>query len=562
MESMREEHQAIWENILYRDKKSWGLAAVFGTGLSTALAFGENLERYGSLPLSNRAMWMRIVLVAVVVTVVTVFLWSVLQEFQERRRDAASRERRRHSLFAGWDALAPQTRSLLLWLLLMLCYFVVLMAVYPGFFVYDAQDELTMVETRQFTTHHPLFHVLLLGGVITGVHHLTGSYNLGIFCYSLLQMSVMAASLVTLLDYLRRKGIRRWIRMVSVLFFGFCPTVVMFVLCTAKDSLFSAFLLLLTVSLLEMFAEPEMFWQSRRKRILFLLSAAGMMLLRHNGAYAFLVFLLFLIGWSRGFRRKAAVLWGGAFVLFLAATMVMTASMRATSDENQEILTVPIQQLARTFVYNGEDFSAADREAMLELMPEEDWKRYTPKLSDPVKVHFNNAAFEEDPGKYLSLWLRMGVKHPLTYLNAWFLTSYGYWYPNAVIDCYRGNTVFTYTYRDSSYFGFETELPGERESRIPWLNELYRQFSLEKWPQTTPVVHLFFSPAVLFWLFAFAMLYCIDRGCHVPCRAMFPVFLVWLTVLLGPCSLVRYVVILWFAAPLFLAFLFNAERFR
>ena len=76
------------------------------------------------------------------------------------------------------------------------------------------------------------------------------------------------------------------------------------------------------------------------------------------------------------------------------------------------------------------------------------------------------------------------------------------------------------------------------------------------------MVHLLFSPGFLFWLMIFSVFYCIDRKNYVPCKSLLPVFLVWLTVLLGPCTLVRYVVILWFLAPLFLAFLFNEERFR
>lgn len=44
-------------------------------------------------------------------------------------------------------------------------------------------------------------------------------------------------------------------------------------------------------------------------------------------------------------------------------------------------------------------------------------------------------------------------------------------------QCVRGNTVFTFTYKDNSYFGYEVEQPGVRESKIPWLDEVYRKLS-------------------------------------------------------------------------------------
>ena len=89
-----------------------------------------------------------------------------------------------------------------------------------------------------------------------------------------------------------------------------------------------------------------------------------------------------------------------------------------------------------------------------------------------MKISFNNAAYAQDSSAFWRLWLSIGGKAPASYLNAWLLTSYGFWYPDAVLDGYQGNTVFTFTYGESSYFGYETELPGQRHSFIPWLDAL------------------------------------------------------------------------------------------
>ena len=143
-------------------------------------------------------------------------------------------------------------------------------------------------------------------------------------------------------------------------------------------------------------------------------------------------------------------------------------AVRAVDEDTpQEMLTVPIQQLARTYTSDPDSFTPEEREVLFRYMPESAWQKYVPKLSDPVKRYFNSAAFRDDPKSFVLLWLRKGAAHPMTYVNAWLATCYGFWYPDAVIDCYKGGQVFTFAYGDSSYFGFETEVPGRRGTFFP-----------------------------------------------------------------------------------------------
>ena len=137
------------------------------------------------------------------------------------------------------------------------------------------------------------------------------------------------------------------------------------------------------------------------------------------------------------------------------------------------------------------------------------------------------------------------------------MTSYGFWYPDAVIDVYRGNSVFTFTYGDSSYFGFETEQPGERQSKLSLVQEAYRRLSLELTQQKAPVLSMLFSPGFLFWVM---MLILGKFAYHRKWEKLLPygfVFLLWLTVILGPTYLVRYVVFLWVLLPLLVWDLFD-----
>ncbi len=525
------------------------IAGVFSLLFSTAILFGARLDSVENVDVGDAALWIQLVTLAILFTGMVCLLWGLLDSSVKR---PPKRERRLPQIIAVVTEKMGGYADVLSFLFLLLCWLPVFLAVYPGFFVYDAQDEYIQVATRVFSTHHPLVHVLLLGGMICGVHKLTDSYNLGIACYMVFQMVLAAGIFTFLFSYLRKKGVTRVLRLIGIVWLGLFPTVVMFTLCSAKDALFTLALLLLLVCLLEMGTEAA-FFESKGWQSLFVVSGMGMMLLRNNGFYAFLVMIPVLLLLQKKRRWRLLFLAVCAVAGCMLVNGGLKAALHADDSEYQELLTVPIQQLARTYKYAPEVFSGEDREVLYEILDEEALSLYTPRLSDPVKYRFANETFARDKGKYAKLWLRVGLKKPLIYLNAWWMTSYGFWYPDTVINVYGGNTVFTFTYKDNSYFGYEVEQPGVRESKIPWLDEVYRKLSLEVWKEKVPVVSWLFSPGAMFWLYAFLFAWLLSRGRYELLYPFLPIFLIWLTVLLGPTYLPRYVLFFWYALPLFLA---------
>ena len=521
----------------------------------------------------------------------------------ERIAEGAGRRQRKNESALSLSSFLPD------WLILVLLVLPVFLAEFPGFFVYDAHDELYEVLTRTFTAHHPLLHVLLLGRTIAFFHKFTGSWNAGIAVYIFLQMLVITAVFSLVLQMLRKFYVPRRIRVICLLFLGLFPTVVMYVLCSAKDGLFSAFLLLLTVFLYLLYRDPEHFLQSRKKAAGFVLSALLMMLFRYNGFYSFLVFVPFGIIFlprthsslkrpvpsggpseqrcpvssgdrspqrrpadsgepslqrrpalfrqhssrpSRSLRLRITAMLLLPVALFLAVNTGMTKILTGPdTKEYQEMLTVPISQLARAYNYQKDVFSKEDILLLHRYLPEENLNHYEPLCTDLLKVGFNNEAFSEDKSSFVKLWLRIGKKAPAVYVNAWLLTSYGYWYPYASLNVYAGRTVYTFTYDESSYFGYEVEKPGTRTSLIPAIDTFFRTISLTRSFQKIPVIRLFFAPAFWFFVFLWQLFFRGFRRRFCGAVCFLPAFLTWLTVLLGPCSLVRYVIFLWFLVPVY-----------
>ena len=556
---------------LSSDRRRRVVSAVTAGFYAAAMIWGRQLDQYGQLEPGRIAAWVSFIVMTVQFSTLICLMTQYISRngfYHLCSRNIVNREpecfdeksgRFSKSESARLSKDGPRRfrrdglrRFIIDMAVMMICWLLVLLAVYPGFFVYDAQSELNEVMTRNFTNHHPLLHVLLMGGTICGVHKFTGSYNVGIFCYTVIQMIVMAAVFAYILRFIRKHSKGRILPVSTLIWFAVFPVNVMYVLCTTKDTLFSGALLLSIVLLFEMIESKDE-KELRIKGIAYTLSVLFMILMRHNGFYALIAAVPFIVIFAKKNRKMILI----SSVIAAAAAMICTALLNAAlcpnnENEHQEMLTVPIQQLARTYQADSGSFTAEEKASLLEILPETSLVHYTPQLSDILKLGFDNDAFDRDPGKYIKLWFDVGVKHPMSYLNAWLMTSYGYWYPDSVNNTYKGNTAFTYTYDESSYFGFETELPGTRESKIPWLESLYHDMSLSMCQQKIPVVSMLFSPGFICWVYIFMFVLFIVSGRG---RDMIPfviMVMVWLTVLLGPGCLNRYVVYGWMGLPLLL----------
>ena len=511
-------------------------------GLFVAVTFlwGRRLDAAGAVDLLSGRLWLETAALTALLTLALVRIFRMLSE--RLQSGSAVRTQPANLTCARGAGIAARKPVILRAALLFLAWLPVFLAVYPGFFAYDATEELEEVLSGAYVTRQPLLHVLLLGKTVVWGERLTGSCNGGIAVYVLAQMLLMAFLLSWILEAIGRAGAKRWFCTLSFLFFAFFPVIPMFVLCTSKDMPYTAGMLAVMVLLWR--GEEKGGWKSAAGLFFSLFVTA---VFRNNGFYVFLAMIPVIIGVAgKTELKRAAFVCGAALAACLGTRAVLNISLEPVSTDAQETLTVPIQQLARAWNYSPELFDGPQREVLFEVLPEEVLERYTPKLSDLVKIDFRTEKYREAPGRYAKLWLQIGKKAPLTYLNAWLMTSYGFWYPFTVIDVYNGNRYYT----GSSYFSCETEPPGMRRSRIPLLERVYQEISWRDRIHRVPVISWAFSPGFLCWIYVLAGLYLLSEGKWRGIGILAPVYLNLLTVMLGPTYLVRYVLIFWFALPL------------
>ena len=533
-----------------KDLPAWLMSGLFGIITSVFLVFGYQLETADALNLSDKNVLLILAAFIIIVTVDTRHVWKnydyarnggKLFGFIKLPDNVKENETTRKDFFINWG-------------ILVLLAMPVLLAEFPGFFVYDAQDELNEVLTRSFTTHHPLLHVLLLGGTIALFHKISGSWNVGIFSYIFLQMLVITGAFAYVVTYLQKKGAGKKVRVLWLVFYGAFPAIVMYTICSCKDGMFSALLLMVTVLLVQLVEDSKAFLSDKRKIIAFVVCAFLMPMFRHNGFYAYLVFIPFACFYFR--KELKPLLLTCLFlpvVLYLLSSGLLSAVFaKDVATHHQEMLTVPIMQLARVYSYDNDSISKEDKAVIESYIPKENLEKYTPRVSDLVKVDFDNAHYEKDRSSFWKVWGKLFVRHPAAYLNAWLLTSYGYWYPPAIINVYKGNSVYSFTYEDSSYFGYEVEPPGERKSFIPAIDELYRYISIGSFQKDAPVLRLFFTPGMYVIIYMFVFAYRLYKRRFDRILPFLPMILTFCTILLGPTYLVRYCLYLWLCLPLLL----------
>lgn len=440
--------------------------------------------------------------------------------------------------------------------MLVLAYTVVLLACWPGNFCYDARAEYQMVAGWGFSQHHPLAHVLLLGGIIQGAYKITGSYNLAIATYMFFQMLIVSACFAYMLYILAGFGIKRWVYNLCLAILALFPTVQIFVVCSAKDVLFSAGVVLFATLLLETARSPETFWKQRSKRLLFVGASLLVVLMRNNGVYAYAVFMaLFAVVYRRQWRRWLAALLAVAAV-YIGVNKGLAAALHAAHDSVREMLAVPLQQMACVYREAPETYTESEWEQLLAFS---NLTVYNPKNADWVQGSFVDEAFSADPWTFWRLWAKGGLRRPDIYLNAILMNTYQYWYTDTYPDGYVG---YVRLCDETCYSCNNVERPGTKASLIPVLDDMYTKLSYELWVQRLPGIGPLFEMGLWHWIWVFAALY---LGARREWRHVFALLLpalTYATVLLGPLVLVRYVLYLLFGIPIALAYIFDADALK
>ena len=439
--------------------------------------------------------------------------------------------------------------------LVLLCWLPVLIAFFPGIAAYDMDFQMYQVASGDYSTHHPLLHTLFLG-MLCRLGEALGSLTLGYGMHTLAQALLLAASIAYALAWLARIGCPRWLWMVLLAFFCLSPQHAIMASSGTKDILFAATMLAVTVELCRLLLEPR-----RRLCRWVLVGDAALIaiacMLRNNAVYSFalLVVVSFLFFRRRlGKRVLAAVLSG--VVLAQAGLIGLQAATGATDGSIRELLSIPCQQLAR--VYDRYGLTIPDGYEIIEVLPGAE--NYSPSRADFTKSSAR-VTTSDRLIRFLKLWVREALHHPVEYLDAFLDNTRGFWYVNdlsfaTTYDEVEGSPVGCMS------LGHHDSIGVEAPWLLPGLRALWRQLFTLNGYQRFPVLWTLMHPAFYTWLLAFVLVWAWYRRDREALFAGFGLACYLLSLLMGPCALIRYQYYLMLAAPVLLGYLSAGLRSR
>ena len=435
-------------------------------------------------------------------------------------------------------------------ILLIICTIPVWLAAWPGFFCYDAETEVYEVMTGKYSNHHPIVHELILGNAFRAGYRINGSYNTGLILYLAFQLIIMTAIFAYLLQTFKKLGVKRLGLVLTGLFLTVFPPVSIYLVCSAKDTLFTGgVMLLFTV----FFRIEKRLSFLPDKKTLFLLFIGTLLttFFRNNGIYALALFAVLIFFFFRSYKKALIPIVAG-MIVYVAVTEALIAALPAKRGELKEFLSVPMQQLARVYNEDREAYSEEDLETLYDLIPASILVNYDPDCADDVKVNFLEDNFKADKGRFISLYLRTFTKSPKEYFKAFWYMIDSYINPKAPVVGYEGNSIGQMTYGESAYFQHEIEPPCSAASLFPAYNSFLEKMSHDITWQQKPGWSLLMSPATYFLIYALALFMQIIRKKKDRILRYLIPLPVFLTVLLGPMALVRYVLYFLVLCPVFI----------
>ena len=434
-------------------------------------------------------------------------------------------------------------------LILFVSWLPIFLAYYPGIFSYDVQYQIPQANTG-YLNWQPLTHTLL----IQFFYYIIGgklfcNYNVGIAIATVFQMGLFAMMLSFLHLYLYKCRLKKSIRYVLIGLTAILPQFSMLAISVTKDTLFSGFCVVFLTTLLfeENFANNQ---YRKMLTVVSILSGIAVVLFRSNGIFPMIAILLYSL-YKFIFQRKKQLLLHMIIIVLTAVVMqnLLTVVLSAEKNPKNEMLSVPYQQIAGVYYDNYNSLTDEEKKYIEYLFPT--LERYQPKISDSIK---NFSKGQKDMKTLISFYFKLGIKYPYTYiksfchLNAGYLSVTDITYSEIYGKSMRQGVLLSDTKE-----GFDID----HYSLLPIVEDSYELLYTDNQYIHIIGLNLLLSPAFYFWItvLLFIEAFVCQKKKTLP-LILFSGTLI-LTILFGPCSLVRYALAFEVCLPLLFVTVFN-----
>lgn len=340
--------------------------------------------------------------------------------------------------------------------------FVLFFLKYPGILTGDTFNQINQVLTGRYNNHHPFFHTILLKPCIALGMGLFHDLNAGVAIYCVGQILFMAAVFSYVVRVIVRLGAPRWAVIAVGAYYMLAPFHIMFSISVWKSIIFSGWVTLFCLKQFELLQDTR---HSFLDYAVYAAACIGACLFRSNGMIAMLISLMVFVLCFGTKQKRTLGLFLLCVVFSFALKHTLLSALNIPQPDTVESLSVPVQQIARTVVEHN-DLTEDESRLLNRVIPVEKIDGvYVADYSDPIKnliraTRSGQGDLEGWPMEYVGLYLRLGLRHPVTYIKAWIDQTSGYWSSG-------------YTYPQWSSHVFPNSLGLENRILLPRLSSMF-----------------------------------------------------------------------------------------
>ena len=436
-------------------------------------------------------------------------------------------------------------KVLLYWGLLLIAYIPWYLYCYPANMTYDSAAQVyDAIHVENLSDHHSAFLDLVLRCILLPVEKFSGSLQLGIGICSLLQMLLMTFVFALCFERITHYIKHPFLKGLIFAWFALYPGNTLFSVTIWKDIPFSLCFLGLLLCVDSAAENEKMFFHSKKALFWLAVTLIFLPLTRHNGLLITILLPIFFLFRFRSFKRQiltAAVITCAVLCIW---NYLLCPLLNVKKVGSGLILSLPQQQMARAISEHHDEISSEDL-ALFESWYDtpEIWREYSGIFADPVKNHFIQSQYRQDPEAFFKLWLKFAGKYPVTYLEAALHNTYGYWFPE---------TQYWTTFCGVILGQQIGDIHAAPIYKSVIVDKIYNWHAYHQ-DLNIPLLPLLFSRGACWWIWLFCGFWCLYQN-----RKKFILFLpglfLWLSILPSPVyNEYRYVYGLFIGLPLLLA---------
>lgn len=452
----------------------------------------------------------------------------------------------------------------IIWGVMFLCWSPWLLLMYPTNIGPDTIAQLVWGRTHQawdpssrkalpseywMSDHHPWFDTIIYTSFDKLGLYL-GNENYGLWLLAIVTTITITFTLSLLICYCGSRMSVSWrICFILTVFCCVMPVYGRFMTAVMKDVTFLPFFILWTVLFLEYVKRIR---NEVRLTPLFLTGFVFVALLcsltKKTGMYI-IIACLFVVLLCLKKRIFSAILLLVTPVLMIVATSVATPVLHIASGGSQEMFGVPLQQTSALLLSHGNDLSVSDKETIEQVVScssDELREKLNLSSSDPIKDGcFNQKASKVDLLKFLFVWVKQGILHPITYMSAttWITDPF-------VLGAVYENGY--YVHWGWGEMGGNMILPNWKEFQVSPMQEIGQKIYLTL--GKLPVFGLMMTEGLyVCWLPVLSIALCFALRRQGNIVYLLPVLISILTVAISPARQMRYTLTVVFLAVLIVA---------